>query len=452
MSTTEFAGDPDGGFPVADPAAVLRWLRRSASEHRRSLGAVVGLQGLGTAAALVFPHELGILVASVAGGSDPAGAVRRAGLVLLVALVVQAVFTRSASRRASVLGETVLAQLREGFVDRVLDLPLGMVERAGTGELLTRASIDVEQVSYSIRYATPQVLVAVVQAALTVVALVVTAPVLAVVLVPSVVVLAVACRWYLRLAPAGYRRTQATYDRLNGRFQETVAAGRTIEALGLAAQRVGLADDDISAWLATERYTLGLRTRFYPVCEAAYVLPLVLTVAVGGWMSIGGHLDLASLTSAGLYASLLVVPVDAIVSQLDEVQLASASLARLLGVGEVPRRVPTDELPVGTEVVASNVHYSYRPGRDVLRGLDLAPVPGSTMALVGPSGAGKSTLALLIAGIHAPTHGRVTVGGVDTSSLPTDRLRQEVVLVTQEHHVFAGTFARQPGVGLTGGQ
>jgi ABC-type multidrug transport system fused ATPase/permease subunit len=87
------------------------------------------------------------------------------------------------------------------------------------------------------------------------------------------------------------------------------------------------------------------------------------------------------------------------------------------------------------------VHYSYVDGRDVLRGIDLTVRPGERLAMVGPSGAGKSTLGRLLAGIHPPRAGSVTIGGVPLVSLPLDRRRREVALVTQEHHVFVGTVA-----------
>ncbi len=433
--------DPAPGadvLPVADTSTVWRWLGATARRHRRTVAAALVLQGIATAAGLVFPHELGIMVAAVTGGHG-GSVVTTAALVLVVALVVQAVLSREAARKGAVLGEAVLAELREGFVERLLDLPVGLVERAGTGELLNRASADVEQVSWSIRYSTSQLLIAGVQAVLTIVALVVTAPILGLVLVPSALILPLAGRWYLRRAGDGYRRTQSTWDRMNGRVQETVASGRTVEALRLGPRRVAMSDADTEEWISAERYTLGLRMRFFPLCEATYVLPLVLAVGIGGLLTIDGHLSIAALTAATLYTSQLVVPLDTLVSQLDTVQLASASLARVLGVSEIPPVVTTLDEPDGEEVVADRVRFAYRPDVEVLRGVELAPVPGTTMALVGPSGAGKSTLALLLAGVHPPTGGEVTVGGVDTWRLPSVRLRREVVLVTQEHHVFRGT-------------
>jgi ABC-type multidrug transport system fused ATPase/permease subunit len=86
-----------------------------------------------------------------------------------------------------------------------------------------------------------------------------------------------------------------------------------------------------------------------------------------------------------------------------------------------------------------DVRYAYREGHDVLHGMTLHLAPGERLAVVGPSGAGKSTLGRLLAGIHPPRTGRVTVGDADLVGLPLEELRREVALVTQEHHVFLGT-------------
>ena len=85
------------------------------------------------------------------------------------------------------------------------------------------------------------------------------------------------------------------------------------------------------------------------------------------------------------------------------------------------------------------MRFAYVEGRDVLHGVDLDVGVGERIAMVGPSGAGKSTLGRLLAGIHPPRTGSVTVGGVGLTELPLDDLRGHVALVTQEHHVFVGT-------------
>ena len=188
--------------------------------------------------------------------------------------------------------------------------------------------------------------------------------------------------------------------------------------------------------------------------DIAYLIPLLLTLLTGGYLYTQGSVSLADVTTATLYVQMLIDPVDRIVSILDELQMGAASLARLLGVAEVPDdREVSGAQPQNEKLEADDVRFSYVEGRDVLHGIDLDVGVGERIAMVGPSGAGKSTLGRLLAGIHPPRTGAVTVGGVGLVELPLDDLRGHVALVTQEHHVFVGTLrenlalAAPPGAG-----
>ncbi len=178
------------------------------------------------------------------------------------------------------------------------------------------------------------------------------------------------------------------------------------------------------------------------------------TLLFGGWLYTQGQASLGEVTAATLYVQMLIDPVDRVVAILDELQVGAASLARLLGVAQVPDdRVATGAQPMGEKLDAEDVRFAYVEGRDVLHGVDLSVGVGERIAMVGPSGAGKSTLGRLLAGIHPPRAGTVTVGGVGLTELPLDDLRGHVALVTQEHHVFVGTIrenlalAAPPGAG-----
>jgi ABC-type multidrug transport system fused ATPase/permease subunit len=430
-------------LPVADTARVRRYARDLFRRYPRALTVAVGLHALGAVAGLVGPRLLGDLVEAIRHG-EGVGVVDKLAAAIAGFVVLQAILVRFAHLASARLGERVLARLREEFVDRVLALPLSTVEKAGSGDLLTRTTRDVDALSRCVRLAVPETMIALITVVLVVGALVVVTPLLALPLLVAVPILAVGTRWYLRRAPAGYLRQNAAYSTVTDGLAETVEGARTVDALRRQRQRIERSDADLrQSWL-TEKYTLFLRTVWFPVVEAGYVLPVVSTLMVGGWLYLHGTVSLGQLTAAVIYVQLLIDPLDRLLGWLDELQIGGASLARLLGVAVEEEREPNapsagNAEPEGARIQVSDVHFSYVPGREVLHGIDLALEPGERLAVVGPSGAGKSTLGRLLAGVHTPTGGTITVGGVPLGALPLDRLRTEVALVSQEHHVFIGT-------------
>jgi ABC-type multidrug transport system fused ATPase/permease subunit len=428
-------------LPVATAAEVRQHARRLLGEYRRPLLVMVLLNGLAAAAGLVGPRLLGEIVESVRQDASRAH-IDSLALALAGALVVQTVLTWFARRTGFVLSENVFARLRETYLARVLALPLSTVERAGTGDLVTRSTGDVEALARTVRFAVPEVLVATVTVTLTVLAAFLTSPLVALPLLVGGPLVWAGTRWYLRRAPAGYLAERTAYAQYNGSVAETVDGCRTVEALGLGQSRLRRIQADMDEAFEAERYTLRLRTIWFPTMELAYAVPITLAIVWGGWLVSGGHATLAQVTAVTLYAVQVVDPLDRLISWLDEVQVGATALSRIIGVELVAAdRVEGDDQPADEHVVVRDVRFAYRD-HDVLHGIDLDLVPGERLAVVGPSGAGKSTLGRLLAGIHPPRTGEVTVGGVPLVDLPLDALRKEVVLVTQEHHVFVGTIAQ----------
>ena len=426
-------------LPVADAATTRRAARDLLANHRSAVTKVLVLHGLAAIAGLFAPWLVGRLVQSVATGTT-VHTVDKVALALVVAVIVQTTITRSARLASQVMGEQMLAQLREGFVDDTLGLPLATVERAGTGDLLTRTTRDIDQLGFSVRFAVPEILIALVTTVLTIGAALLTAPSIAVSVVIVVPLLWVSTRWYLKRASAGYLREMAAYSATNEGISETVEGGRTVDSLRLARRRVKRTDDDIAESYAAERYTLFLRSVWFPAAETSYVVPMVASLLLGGLLYANGHATLGQVTAVTLYMQQLIEPMDMLLSWLDELQLGGTALARLVGVRNVPAdRAPTGRTPADDHLVVRDVRYSYTDGRDVLHGVDLDLRPGERLAIVGPSGAGKSTLGRLLAGIDGPRTGSVELGGVGLTELELDDLRKRVCLVTQEHHVFVGT-------------
>jgi ABC-type multidrug transport system fused ATPase/permease subunit len=428
-------------LPIADGEELRRQAKLLGRRHRRALLGVIGLHACAAAAGLAGPPLLGKLVQAVEDGTTT-GYVDKVVLVLAAFLLTQTILTWLARRSSFVLSEKIFAELREDFMRRVLALPLSTVERAGTGDLVSRTTADVDALARTVRFAIPETLIAAVTTLLTVAAAVWVSPLAALPCIAGVPALYIGTRWYLRRAPEAYLWERASYATLAGTVGETVEGGRTIEALSLRDERVRRIDADLEEAFRAERRTLFLRTIWFPTAEFSYVLPVAAVLAWGGWLVSNGHASLFEVTAISLYVVQLADPVDRLVSWLDEIQVGATSLARLVGIARVPPdRTASEDEPESERLRAHDVRYAYFADRDVLHGIDLDLEPGERVAVVGPSGAGKSTLGRLLAGIHPPRAGRVEVGGVPLVDLPLDSLRREVALVTQEQHVFVGTVA-----------
>ena len=156
----------------------------------------------------------------------------------MVVVCAQAFFTFLAQRTSTLFGQDLLASAREYIVRTILRLPLGQVESASTGDLVTRVTRDVGTMSRSVQYGLPMAIISLLTVALSVVAMLFNSVLLA---LPSLLVIStsyVAVRSYLRRAPKGYITEGSTYSRINTTLTETVEGARTVEALGLAGRRV----------------------------------------------------------------------------------------------------------------------------------------------------------------------------------------------------------------------
>ncbi|WP_097910082.1 ABC transporter ATP-binding protein [Streptomyces sp. b84] len=426
-------------LPVGTPTTVRSYVRSLLRRHRRAFVVLIAVNAVAVIASITGPYLLGGLVEDLSSGVTDLH-LERTAAIFAVALVVQTLFTRSMRLRGAMLGEEMLADLREDFLVRSVGLPPGVLERAGTGDLLSRITTDIDRLANAMREAVPQLAIGVVWAGLLLGAMTVTAPPLALAVLVALPVLIVGCRWYFRRAPSAYRSEAAGYAAVAAMLAETVDAGRTVEAHRLGDRRVALSDRRITEWTAWERYTLFLRSVLFPVINATYVTILGAVLLLGGWFVLEGWITVGQLTTGALLAQMMVDPIGLILRWYDELQVAQVSLARLVGVREIePDAGDAGIGPDGRDVRADDVRFGYREGVDVLHKVSLDVAPGTRLALVGPSGAGKSTLGRLLAGIYAPRTGEVTLGGAELSRMTAERVREHVALVNQEHHVFVGS-------------
>ncbi|MCL2594273.1 MAG: ABC transporter ATP-binding protein/permease [Promicromonosporaceae bacterium] len=426
-------------LPIADARATWHYTRGLLSGHRRALILIAVLHMIAAIVGLVGPWVLGRLVDYLHDGTT-ADVVRNLTLLALAGYLLRGAMQKIANQRSMIFGEQVLAEIREQFLDTATGLPLSVVESAGTGDLVARTTNDVGRIQNAVRFGVPQVTVSLVTIVFTAVAAMLISPLVAVAMFVGVPSLAIAWRWYLRRAPKAYGLVTAGFATLNGTIAESAEGVRTVDALDLGRRRDGITDKNLSDLYRAELGTLFLRNVLFPNVNLTFVFGPVAILAWGAWLVSQGQVTMGAVTAVMMYTFQLKGPVWNLVFWVEDLSVSAVSLSRIIGVQLVePDRLATGAEPASNELRARGVRYAYREGHDVLHGIDLDLIPGERLAMVGPSGAGKSTLGRMLAGIHPPTGGTVTVGGVPLVDLPLEELRRRVALVTQEHHVFAGT-------------
>ncbi|MFE7135619.1 ABC transporter ATP-binding protein [Streptomyces sp. NPDC057638] len=446
-------GRTDETMSAPSPAERLLLPTATGSESLAALRGLLGGHGLLAATALgvlVVGTGIGLLTAPLLGHvvdlvvDDKGTSALTLPLVLLVVVaVVRGVAGGIGSSLVARVGETILATLRERFIERALALPLERVEAAGSGDLVSRVTSDVAVITKSVRQAMPEFTRSAVTIVLTLVGLTVLdwRFLLAALLATPVQILSV--RWYLRRAAPVYAEQRVATGALQHQLLDSVGGVRTVRAFRLNDDHARQLESRSRSAVALALRGIHVVTGFFSRLNFGEFVGLSAVLVTGFLLVDGGAVSIGTATAAALYFHSLFNPINAALFLLDDVQQAGASLARLIGVSNLAGE-PEPESTTGPEdgsVTVTSLHYAYVDGHPVVRGVDLKVGSGERVALVGASGAGKTTLAKLIAGVHQPSEGTITLGGVDTTDLGPAGVRNAVTLISQETHVFAGTLA-----------
>ena len=441
------SADPAGRLPVASARQTWAAVRRLARPHRGLALAALLTAVSATAVFLVTAPVLGRIVDQVI-ENRPASDLTGPITVLVVIAVVYALLSMVGVVLVARLGEQILAELRERFIERALDLPLDQVEAAGSGDLTSRVTNDVAVISKGIREALPSFSRAALTIGLTLVGLAVLDWRFALAALCAAPIQIWTVRWYLRTAPPLYAEQRVAVGDLQQELLDSISGAATVRAFGLRRSHLTKVTARSGQSVALTLAAVRLQTRFVARLNLAELIGLSAVLVTGWFLVDRGEVTVGAASAAALYFANLFNPINVALASIDEAQAAAASLARLVGVIDIACEAAPPEMgpdrgaaPRPSSVEIDGVGYAYVPNHDVLDDVSLALAAGEQVAVVGTSGAGKTTLAKLVAGVHRPTRGRIRLAGVDTRDLGPRGVRRTVALITQEVHVFAGPLA-----------
>ncbi|HWS39557.1 MAG TPA: ABC transporter ATP-binding protein, partial [Actinoplanes sp.] len=322
-------------LPVAGAAQTWAAVRRLLRPRWRLVVLAGAVLTFGSAIGLVTIRLLGHIVDLVADGR-PADSLNAPVVALVLVAAGQAVATGWGLTLIARLGEGMLAELREQFIDRALGLPLEQVEEAGTGDLTSRVTGDVTVIATAVRSALPELIRSMLTIVLTAVGLAVLDWRFLVAALLATPIQIHTVRWYSGRALPLYARQRISVGALQQQLQETVSSAGTVRALRLQDEHrdlVRVRSLDAVSW--TMR---GIRvlTRFYGRLNLAEFTGLAAVLVVGFLLVRTGSVSIGAATVAALYFHSLFTPINTALGLVDDAQAAGAGLVRLVGVTDLP--------------------------------------------------------------------------------------------------------------------
>ncbi|MDF0531161.1 ABC transporter ATP-binding protein [Tsukamurella sp. 8F] len=414
-------------LPVASGGETARGMRVLARGHRLAIAVVFVVGILGAASGLLIPIAIGYLVDGLSSGDATVGTLGIAAALMVGATVLNAVLAAISVRLAARTYHTLLAKLRETLFTRALGLRQHTVERAGTGDLISRSSDDVSEIGNAATELVPALTSSVFAVIVTLVGLAALDWPYLVVVLAMLPIHAIAVRWYLRTAPKVYGAERAAMSTRAQQILESQRGYSTVAGFGAGLPRHHRV---LEASWGVVGHSLRARTvqnMFLGRLFGIEYLGLGVVLVVAYFMVGTGRSTVGAATAATLILMRLFTPINQLLMAFDTMQSVLASLSRIVGV--ITMRQPVDSAGDGDgggAIRVDDLEFGYGDGPTVLDGVTLSIPEGQRVAVVGASGAGKTSLTSVIAGIHPPRSGTV-------------RRPTRTALITQETHVFAGT-------------
>jgi ABC-type multidrug transport system fused ATPase/permease subunit len=412
--------------------------------YRRQLWGSLAFAWAAMGMTVLIPWLIGQAVNAIKDGHKPD--LLPLALAILAAGVLRLGLT---TVRRIVAGKVSLAvefDLRERFYGHLQRLELGFFDRRQTGQLMSRATVDLQSIRFFLGYG----LIFITQSALTIalacaVMIVLNPPLALIALLPAPLVVYTASR-YNRVSRPAVQEVQQRIAELTAEAEESISGIRIVKAFAREEFQLHRFRRAVARVFDQSIYSTRLQATFSPLIGLLPQAGVALVLLIGGREVISGSLSLGSFIAFYTYVAMLAGPMRALGMAMGMAQRAIASGNRLF---EVLDREPRIESPPGAPALPAGggrvelrgVSLSYDGAGPALSQVDLTVEAGQTVALVGPSGSGKTSLVALLARLYDPTEGAVLLDGADLRTVDLGSLRSQVAFVADDSFLFSASVA-----------
>jgi ATP-binding cassette subfamily B protein len=409
--------------------------------YRRAVGVSFGLAALARGAAAVIPFLVGLTIDRIRTGDRNLWPL---ALAIFAAGLINLVFS---STRRLVAGQVSLGveyDLRNRMYEHLQSLELGFFDSQQTGQLMSRATVDLQAVRFFLGYGLVFILQSVVTVLVAAVLMFSLNPLLALItLAPMPLLVWVAFRFGRLNRPAA-QEVQQRIAELTADVEENVSGVRVVKAFAQEPRQLERFRGSAGRVFDQSMVSTKLRAFYQPLLGFIPMLGMAAVLLVGGRQAANGNITIGDFVAFYGYVAMLTGPVRMLGMALGMSQRAVASGARVF---ELLDRAPRLTAPAGAPplpdghgaIEMRGVTVAYEGSQPVLRDIDLEVAAGETLALVGPTGSGKTTLAALIPRLYDPIEGSVLIDGADVREVQPESLRHQVALVSDDAFLFSAT-------------
>ncbi|MGH3744116.1 MAG: ABC transporter ATP-binding protein [Mycobacteriales bacterium] len=368
------------------------------------------------------------------------------GVVLLFALLVYAGGALLSLGQGYLLNDVVqntVQRMRAAVEDKVNALPLSYFDGQPRGELLSRVTNDIDNISQTLQQTMSQLLTSVLTIAAVLSFMIWISPLLALIALVSVPISMVLGHRVMRRSQPLFIDQWRRTGRLNAHIEETFTGHALVKVFGKQHEVEQVFETENEALYQSSFGAQFVSGLVRPIMMFVGNLNYVVIAVVGGLRVAQGSMSLGDIQAFIQYSRQFTQPLTSIASMANLLQSGVASAERvfeLLDAAEEPADAAGRPAPDRHgEVRFEHVSFSYHPDVPLIKDLSLVAEPGQTVAIVGPTGAGKTTLVNLIMRFYDVRGGRITLGDRDITSMPRSALRSQIGMVLQDTWLFEGT-------------
>jgi ATP-binding cassette subfamily B protein len=432
---------------------ILALLRRD----RLRLASVIGFGVLMVCGMLSIPTVLGratdlVIEGAAGGGVDFAGLGRLLALAVGLALATF-VITVSNGRTIARLAQHMAFELRAEADRKVSALPLRYFDSRSRGEVLSRVTNDIDNLTQTVGQVTQRIVQGLLFLVGVPIMMLTISPLLTLVVLLTMPLTVLAARQIGKRSQPRFAKQWATTGKLNGHVEEMITGHQLVTLFGRQAQGAAQFkrhNDELYEHTVRAQWVAGL---LGPAMAFLGSVTYVLVAVVGGLQVAAAMLTFGQIQAFIQYTGQFSNPLNMLAGMFGQVQSAVASGERVFEFLDAeeqqpdPAAIDTALQTVDGRVAFEDVSFRYLPDEPLIEHLWLSAAPGETIAIVGPTGAGKTTLVNLLMRFYDLDAGRITVDGVDVSTVDRERLRRRIGMVLQDTWLFDGTIAENIAYG-----